>query len=245
MRGLGITKPDEIDLEAIAWSHGAKVRYRPLHGCEARIFGHGDQAVISIDIRKPPPRQRYSLAHELGHWEFHRGRLLICRSVDIGAGSGGSQEEQVANRYAADLLMPAFMFDPAARKLSKLDLRAVCEMADIFRVSRTAAAVRLIEGSYFAAVLICHGKHGLKWFKRSPLVPDSWWPNRELDSESYAMDVLFGRKPEDSFPRKIGADAWFNRLDADRFEVREQTMRDGTGQALTLVLLDDARMLES
>ncbi len=45
-------------------------------------------------------------------------------------------------------------------------------------------------------------------------------------------------------PRKIGADAWFDRRDADRFEVQEQTFRTGDNEILTLVLIRDGAMLE-
>ena len=36
---LGINSPADIDLEAIAWTLGARVRYRPLDSCEARRQG--------------------------------------------------------------------------------------------------------------------------------------------------------------------------------------------------------------
>ena len=45
-------------------------------------------------------------------------------------------------------------------------------------------------------------------------------------------------------PRKIGADAWFNSWDAERYEVHEQTIRTGPDEILTLVLIDDPNMLE-
>jgi hypothetical protein len=40
---LGISAPQEIDLEAIAWDQGAIVNYRPLESCEARIIGSSGQ----------------------------------------------------------------------------------------------------------------------------------------------------------------------------------------------------------
>ena len=58
------------------------------------------------------------------------------------------------------------------------------------------------------------------------------------------MSVLFGNGPEDPSPRKIGADAWFDRRDAERFEVHEQTMRIGSNEILTLVLISDPAMLD-
>ena len=36
---LGISEPKEIDLDAIAWTKGAVVNYRPMDGCEATIVG--------------------------------------------------------------------------------------------------------------------------------------------------------------------------------------------------------------
>lgn len=86
LKWLGITEPREIDLEAIAWTLGVRVKCRPLDGCEARIVGHNDQAIITVNSRSSPQRQRFSLAHELGHWNHHRGRILVCRADEIGSG---------------------------------------------------------------------------------------------------------------------------------------------------------------
>ena len=46
---LGITNAREIDVEAIAQYCGATILYEPLQGCEARILGYGDRAVITIN----------------------------------------------------------------------------------------------------------------------------------------------------------------------------------------------------
>lgn len=39
LQDLGVTEPKEIDLEAIAFHVNARIRYRPLDGCEACIVG--------------------------------------------------------------------------------------------------------------------------------------------------------------------------------------------------------------
>ena len=71
---LGIADPRHIDLEAIAFDQGALIRSGVLDGCEARIVGYGSRAIITVDDRKPLTRRRFSTAHELGHWHYHRGR---------------------------------------------------------------------------------------------------------------------------------------------------------------------------
>ena len=79
---------------------------------------------------------------------------------------------------------------------------------------------------------------------RSPDVPDRWFPQDSLDEESFAFGVLFDNQPNDPMPRKIGADACFDRRDADRFEVQEQTFRTGADEILTLVQIRNGAMLE-
>lgn len=243
--GLGITDPADIDLEAVAWTEGAIIKYRRLAGCEARIVGLHDHAIISVNSMSPPARQRFSVGHELGHWRHHRGRALFCRSSEIGLKSTFRQTnvELVANKFAADLLMPGYLFDQIARTYSTPNFATVDAVAEQFSVSRSAAAIRLVQRAHLPAILICHGPSGRKWFFRSPLVPDRWFPRQELDPESSAFSVQFSRSAGTAHLSKIGADAWFDRYDADRFEVREQAVRYLGDCSLTLVVFDDEKML--
>ena len=139
--------------------------------------------------------------------------------------------------------MPEYILRPIARAYPKTDFQTVRAIADIFNTSVTATAIRLTDGRYFPAVLVCHGAHGRKWYARSPEVPDRWFPRDDLSAESFAFGVLFGDSPEDRFPRKIGADAWFFRLEAERYEVQEQTIRTGDAEILTLIVVADGGML--
>jgi hypothetical protein len=244
LQGLGVNDPDDIDLEAIAWTMGAEVRYRPLDGCEARIIGRDDQVIITVNERSSWRRRRFSLAHEIGHWTHHRGRCMICRAEDINRGGENRPVmEKTADRYAANLLMPPYLFRQAIAEHKRLSFQAVKAVADQFRVSRISAAIQTIEARHTPALLVCHGPQGRKWFSRATDVASHWFPQDDLDADSFAFDVLFGRKPDCPSPRKVGADAWFDRRGADRYELREQTIRTGDDEVLTLLLIDDERML--
>lgn len=243
LQELGITEPDEIDLEAIAYHVGARVRFRPLDGCEARIIGHGDSAIITVNAHSHYPRKRFSIAHELGHWHHHRGKCLVCRAEEYRPRDAFSPE-RAADGYAADLLMPNYLFRPLARQQGKLTFKAISALAHAFTTSQTATAIRLVESDHSPALLVCHGSKGRKWFTRAPSVPEKWFPQDALDADSFAFGVLFGGKPDDTLPRRIGAEAWFDRWDAQKFEVHEQTFRTGPDEILTLVLLNDPKMLE-
>ena len=243
LQDLGVTDPGEIDLEAIAYHLNATVQYRPLDGCEARIVGHKHRAIITVNARSGPRRNRFSIAHELGHWHHHKGKRLVCRADDYHPRDETSPE-RAADAYAADLLMPHYLFKPIARQQPKLTFKAVAALADAFTASQTATAIRLIEADLFPGFVVCHGPKGRKWFARSPSVPRKWFPQDALDPESYAISVQFGGHADDMMPRKIGADAWFDRRDAEQFEVLEQTMRTGPEETLTLIGIIDGKMLD-
>jgi Zn-dependent peptidase ImmA (M78 family) len=91
LQSLGVTEPNEIDLEAIAHSVNAKVRFRNLEGCEARIVGTTDAAIITIHSGSTSRRKRFSIAHELGHWHHHRGKCLACRLEEMRGDVAGTR----------------------------------------------------------------------------------------------------------------------------------------------------------
>jgi hypothetical protein len=113
LKSLGIEAPGEIDLEAIAWTRGAVVSYRPLDRCEATIVGSKRKAVIAVNSRSPPERRRFSLAHELGHWHHHKGRMLFCGGRDVcNFANGPLDPERQADAFASDLILPNYLLGP-------------------------------------------------------------------------------------------------------------------------------------
>jgi len=240
LQHLAVERPEQIDIEAIAWQLGAKVKYRTLHSCEARIVGQGGRAIISVDDRVPPKRQRFSVAHELGHWHHHRGRCLICHSEDIGNNRRQATDpERVADAYASDMLIPRYLLEPLLREVRKPTLKSIRELAVKFNTSVTATIIKIIETDQFPLMLVCHNAEGRRWFFSAPSIPPRWFPRKELDADSFAFQVLFGNGPEDAFPRRIGADAWFDHHSAAEFEITEQSFKLPTGDVVTILNLPE------
>jgi len=237
---LGIEHPDQIDLEAIAWTSGAAVKYRPLDQCEAMIVGTARRAVITVNSNALPRRRRFSLAHEIGHWHLHRGRVLVCGAADIeNPAHGALDPENQADQFASDLILPDFMIRPRIMKMKRLTLAAAREVAEEFKTSLTATLLKLADVDYFPIVIVCHNKQRRRWFRRAPMVPGWWFPRDDLDPESFSFEMLFGGAAESSFPRKIGADAWFEFRHAGRYEVQEQSFLLPNDEVLTVLLLPD------
>jgi len=72
--------------------------------------------VNAAEAREWPPRRRFTIGHELGHWVLHRDRAdaVFCRSnlVQPDEQPAGSEPdvpdiEEEASNFAAALLMPA------------------------------------------------------------------------------------------------------------------------------------------
>jgi len=245
LRSLGVVEAKQIDLEAIAYTMGAKVKYRPLDGCEARITGTMAKAVITVNENSGRRRKRFSLGHELGHWRHHRGRAFECKSSDIGSGKDYDpfDPERQADQFAADLLLPAYLFKPIASSLGRMTLDAAENLSTEFDVSLTAAAIRLVELGPIPAMLVCHGPNRRKWFRRHPKLPE-FFPPAELDPDTYAKDVM-DRKIERSRAAKVGADAWTSSPNAADFEVTEQTVRIGEDAILTMVWWHDEAQIQA
>jgi hypothetical protein len=242
LQQFGVTKPEEIDVEAIAWSLGAKVRYGSLTQCEARIVGADSAAIITVDKNASPQRQRFSICHEIGHWIYHRGQTLSCQANDIELPSGSSNNlERVADRFASELLMPSYLFVPIAESLGKPTMGVVQRLSEIFRTSRTATAIRLVELSQRPLCLVCHGKNGRRWFTRSRTMTGNWMPGYELSAESSAFNMVFGKSPPMMPPKCVNASAWFAPRDVSRFNVIEESFRTQANEAVTLLSIKEEK----
>lgn len=245
LQELGITEPEQIDLEAVAWHLGASVKYKPLDGCEARIVGHGSRAIITVNEASAPVRKRFSLGHEIGHWCHHSGQTLVCRSEEIGRhGEGGAYLERQADAFAAELLLPSYILCPYVRQFRKLNFEVIRKIAALFSTSLPATAIKMVEKDFWPSILICHAQIGRRWFVRNLSVSRDWFPRSDLDPQSHAFGLVFGNGTDQSTPRTVKASLWFDRRDAERYELQEQSVRMTDGDVLSLLLVTDPRMID-
>jgi Zn-dependent peptidase ImmA (M78 family) len=240
LKGLGVTSPKDIDLEAIAWTRGIAVKYRPLEKCEAMIIGTQRRAIVSVNSGSVLVRQRFSLAHEIGHWQHHRGRVLFCGTKEIGNPANDAlNPENQADEFASDLILPNYLVRPYILKLKRITLAAVREIAGEFQASLTATLLRLVKSNVFPILIVCHGRQGRKWFRRAPMLPGWWFPRADLDADSFAFEMLFGGAAESTFPRKIGAGGWFDFRNVDRYEIQEQSFMLPNNEVMSVLTIPE------
>jgi hypothetical protein len=242
LRKFAITDPAEIDLDTIAFDCGAEIAETALKGCEAHIVGVGARAVITIDRHASPTRKRFSIAHELGHWMRHRGRIMACEARNIDKPWSTLDPEAVANSFAAELTLPGYLFRPKVDG-EPISFATVEEIERVFAVSRCAAALRLVDlGSYDAMLLRHNGRGERMWFHGSRRVDGKLWPAKTLSRDSDAFDILNNGKGSQR-PLKVDADDWINHPRARDYMIREHSITYGDG-ILTLLWWDDPSMVD-
>jgi hypothetical protein len=243
-RDLGITSPDEIDIEAIAFHCGALIKYRPLTGCAARIVGNGNNALITVDSGSLRARQRFSAGHELGHWMHDRGKASFScdESQFANEWSAVSNAESRANRYASDLLLPVALFKPRAAAYREMNFDTVRELTGVFTTSLTATAIRLAEHGPLPTMLASYWNGNRQWFVRGSGVPEQLWPSKTLQKNTYAYDLSRG-VADHELQGEVPANAWFDHEMADDHYLIEHSLRSNRGDVISLLWWKNERML--
>ncbi|MCX6019851.1 MAG: XRE family transcriptional regulator [Chloroflexi bacterium] len=110
----------------------------------------GAFTVIFINRSQPQERRLFTLAHELAHLLLHSAAHAEAGGVSLFS-SRRDPMEKVANKFAAELLMPRQHVDEARRTVGER-LRGIEELdafAHMYNVSRDAMFYRLVDLGFF------------------------------------------------------------------------------------------------
>lgn len=115
------------------------------------IVRQPERTVIAVNERHHPNRQRFTIAHELGHYMLHSGGSVFIdsspvffRREDVSS-RGVNPEEIQANQFAAELLMPEQEIRELVREpIDAFDDIALRRLAAYFDVSIQAVTIRLV-----------------------------------------------------------------------------------------------------
>jgi len=215
-------------------------------GSEGRtLVGYGSKGIITVTPGVSVERRRFSIAHEIGHWEQHRGQSFSCRIEERALDKAAKTKEREADDYASLLMMPTNLFKEAiASQRGNFSLALVFELGAIFRASFPASAIRYVELSGEPAVLVFNsvGSPHRVWSSRSRRVPEHLRLKRCLDSDTHAYDLLtesVATKRQGTMP----AEAWFEGIPDDRCNLMEYSVRLQEG-VYTILHLTDEELLE-
>ena len=140
-----------VNLEELARQLGVSVSYKRLDDdLSGYIHKDGDQWEIAVNARHAPTRQRFTLAHELGHFVLHRNKLgegtndTKAYRADANKSFYNSaierRHEREANQFAAGLLMPT---NQVVNVFRNIGVNNPERMASLFGVSPAAMEIRI------------------------------------------------------------------------------------------------------
>jgi len=155
-----------VPVEKLAFALGIDVRStRPgdisLSGFLVRDDGTG-QAIVGINKDHHKNRQRFTIAHEIGHFLLHAGQEIYVDECsksglrislrDEDSSKGTERDEIEANVFAAELLMPvellqADIVSANIRDEDKLE-EVLDTLAKEYEVSKQALTYRLVNLGY-------------------------------------------------------------------------------------------------
>ncbi len=132
-----------VNIVGICRQLGVSVRrYRFTNGNDGDSFILDEQPIILFSDLVPPARQRFTIAHELGHIILgHVGKHRLCNREPS---RGDSPIEQAANVFASRLLAPACVLW-GCRAYTAEEIMALCHIsrqAAQFRAERMAILVK-------------------------------------------------------------------------------------------------------
>jgi IrrE N-terminal-like domain len=194
---FGICAPEHIRIRDIAYALNAQVIEGPLQKAAASLTVVGDSAVIRVSDRDNPERKRFSVAHELGHLVLKHARSVLryCKQEDMMEWYTPGQETQ-ANFFAGELTLPSFLL---ARKcdVKKVNLNPVRQIAQEFRTSLTASAIKFIRLCPEECAVVYSRQGRIVWSYGS----ETWFHflkrGKALNPHSVASDFFLGKSIPD------------------------------------------------
>lgn len=142
-----------VDVELAAKAVGAIVTFEPFkEELSGVLVKDTNRVVIGVNSTHPYSRQRFTIAHEIGHLILkHQGELFVDHVVmrrDSRSSQAIDRQEIEANQFAAELLMPEDLILQTAKNCYEVNpslsqAQLVDHLAKAFKVSPQAMEYRL------------------------------------------------------------------------------------------------------
>ncbi len=101
----GIDQQKPVDVFSLCEELGLWLVFKPMHQLLGAFVPGGSGGVL-ITTQRPPGLQRYTAAHEIGHWALEHAHEVALDDEVCVFGAHPSQREQLAQLFAAHLLIP-------------------------------------------------------------------------------------------------------------------------------------------
>ena len=142
-----------VPVEEIADRQKIKISRAPSKDFSGMLIRKDGHALIGINGTEAPVRQRFTVAHELGHFFLHpQDDTFVDYRKELKDNDVKSPKETEADQFAAALLMPKKFLEDDVKNLdckiiSEKEIKILCNM---YEVSDVAMTFRLINLNLFS-----------------------------------------------------------------------------------------------
>lgn len=192
LESLGITDPSKTDIEDLIIYHNGIVKHQPMGSCDGRMVMKNGRSIVTLNSNiEFAQKKRFVLAHELGHIICHAGKDATFSDDynTLEAYKHGPQEQE-ANDFASELLMPCESFLKSCQK-KKFGSELIRSLASQYNTSLTSTVYRYID----------LGPHPICVFYSKDDIVQYWKKSKNFDF--WVKDRNRLRVPEDSVAREF------------------------------------------
>lgn len=152
-----------INVEELCSRLNIAIIEKPLESADAVLQAKNGK--VRIILREGlKDKRKFTIAHELGHYfiQSHNHLTYGCRIDELGRINGKKEEENEANCFASELIMPSSIITKQYKGI--VDFSVIDKIAKNFEVSYTSAAIKTIDcGDISKALIFCF--NGIyKWY---------------------------------------------------------------------------------
>ena len=217
LQDVSVAEPGEIDLPLLAWRAGRlRIEEGSLTNALGRLVRGTDGGTIRVSASiRHSGRRRFTIGHEIGHGVLHAPGTPWDGHRELSTW-GDSSIEAEANGFAAELLMPGFLFTPRIVGC-RPELSAIDGLAEEFGTSNLASARQFVEYTLEPlALVICTQQNDdwKCWFQRSTSFVHRLKLSRP-HSYTAAGEIIDGKAGSTDGLVEIPADAWLENVVKD------------------------------
>ena len=223
-----------VDVMAVAKRLDIMVFEEDLSGFEGCLLrANGKVRILVSSSVSYQTRKHFTIAHEFGHFYMphHQRDIFSCKAEDIASYQGNAEQENEANEFAAEFLLPANEIEGHLR--SSPDMAIIRELSEKYGTSLTATAIQVVKTTSEPVTVVLSELGEVRWFVRSKSFPFHIRRGR-LHEWTYASDY-FGGKELPEAAQDVLAIAWCDGVPRDRLIVEESVAFGHLGMVMSIL----------
>ncbi|HBJ1649206.1 ImmA/IrrE family metallo-endopeptidase [Clostridium botulinum] len=223
-----------IDLTKICEKLDIRINYEPLYSIEALLIISSGKKNIIIDNSRSlyPQRERFTIAHEIGHYiiPWHENLQQCDKIVNF---ESNDEVEKQANDFASELLVPkSNLLEDIKDK--KVTLSLIKSLAKQYDVSLVVMARRVLEYTDTEAVVLIYYSNGKKYIQmKSKTFKEELKDGRITKSSAHKLLTSYNTSAE--IKDVLESSIWFKEKGETYKIVEESMFQNNLGRVFTLL----------